>query len=273
MNSAKCSKCGFVGWLDAEYCKKCGALMAESADPTYQAPQPYNSYVSPYQYPVDVKKGLAIWSLVIGCLGFFTFGLFGVGAVIGIIMAIVATRRADRMPSEYGGKPLATAGLVTNILALVMVVPIGIIAAIAIPNLLAARRAANEGVAIRSIRTISSAEATYQSLHGTFADMDQLGSSQLINAELAKGQRSGYKYKIELIDNGREMPPGFEAVITPIEYPWSGRRSFYLDQTGVIRGGDLNGRNATKDHPPLDIEMPSYSSYPPSSTNYRVETP
>ena len=44
---------------------------------------------------------------------------------------------------------------------LIVVAIIGIIAAIAIPNLLASRRAANEGSAQQSLRTMSSAEATY----------------------------------------------------------------------------------------------------------------
>src|SRR2546426_2921075 len=49
---------------------------------------------------------------------------------------------------------------------LIVVAIIGIIAAIAIPNLLASRRAANEGSAEQSLRTISSAEATYQNTAG-----------------------------------------------------------------------------------------------------------
>mgnify|MGYP001770890182 FL=1 len=49
---------------------------------------------------------------------------------------------------------------------LIVVAIIGIIAAIAIPNLLASRRAANEASAISTLRTIVSAEATYQSTAG-----------------------------------------------------------------------------------------------------------
>jgi type IV pilus assembly protein PilA len=52
---------------------------------------------------------------------------------------------------------------------LIVVAIIGIIAAIAIPNLLASRRAANEGSAQQSLRTMSSAEATYQSTAGNGA--------------------------------------------------------------------------------------------------------
>src|SRR6202043_358578 len=49
---------------------------------------------------------------------------------------------------------------------LIVVAIIGIIAAIAIPNLLASRRAANEGSAQSSLRTCFSAQATYQSTTG-----------------------------------------------------------------------------------------------------------
>ena len=49
---------------------------------------------------------------------------------------------------------------------LIVVAIIGIIAAIAIPNLLASRRAANEGSAQSSLRTIHSAEGTYQATVG-----------------------------------------------------------------------------------------------------------
>lgn len=274
MNSAKCSQCGFVGWSDAEYCKKCGAVMADSVAPAYQTPQSQGygySPSAPFHYPGDLKKGLAICSLVIGIFGFFTFGLLGLGAVIGIVMAISALNKAKRNPSEYGGQAVATAGLVTNIIALVMIVPMGIIAAIAIPNLLASRRAANEGATIQSLRMISSGEATYQSLHGTFATMDQLAEAQLIRPELATGTRSGYKYKIEVTAHGVQVQHGFAAVVTPIDYPMSGRRSFFLDETGVIRGGDTHGADASKDDPPLNFS--SYSSSSSPSRSYDPEAP
>src|SRR5881392_1295203 len=50
---------------------------------------------------------------------------------------------------------------------LIVVAIIGIIAAIAIPNLLASRRAANEGSAQQSLRTMASAEATYRATAGS----------------------------------------------------------------------------------------------------------
>src|ERR1700694_5219989 len=49
---------------------------------------------------------------------------------------------------------------------LIVVAIIGIIAAIAIPNLLASKRASNEGSAESSLRTVNSAEATYLNTAG-----------------------------------------------------------------------------------------------------------
>src|SRR5215203_6189575 len=83
---------------------------------------------------------------------------------------------------------------------LIVVVIIGIIAAIAIPNLLAARRSANEGSAVSSLRTMHGANATYQATsgNGNFAPnatgLATLGSGNLIDAVLAAGSKSGYAF-------------------------------------------------------------------------------
>lgn len=89
---------------------------------------------------------------------------------------------------------------------LIVVVIIGIIAAIAIPNLLASRRAANEGSAISSMRTLHSAQTTYSLTlgNGDFAGglafstiaLQQLGTSGagIIDDSLANGTKSGYRY-------------------------------------------------------------------------------
>ena len=67
---------------------------------------------------------------------------------------------------------------------LIVVVIIGIIAAIAIPNLLAARRSANEGSAVSAMRTLHGAQMTYASTYGnanyasTLADSRYAGSNR-----------------------------------------------------------------------------------------------
>ena len=64
----------------------------------------------------------------------------------------------------------------------------------AIPNLMASRRAANEGSAQSSLRTISSAEATYQVTagNGQYGTIVMLGSQSLVDSLLASATKSSY---------------------------------------------------------------------------------
>ena len=123
---------------------------------------------------------------------------------------------------------------------LIVVAIIGIIAAIAIPNLLAARRAANEGSAQQSIRTIHSSEATYQATtgNGDFTDLTGLGNGSLIDAVLASGSKSGYNF---IATETTAMTVGtlaqFKAVANPITtsgVSQSGTRRFGIIQDGVM---------------------------------------
>src|SRR5947199_8572376 len=79
---------------------------------------------------------------------------------------------------------------------LIVVAIIGIIAAIAIPNLLASRRAANEASAISSLRTIGTAESTYSSTlgSGAYTDLATLGTNQLLDSR-SEERRVGKKVK------------------------------------------------------------------------------
>src|SRR5947208_14619093 len=72
---------------------------------------------------------------------------------------------------------------------LIVVAIIGIIAAIAIPNLLASRRAANEGSAQQSLRTMASAEATYQATagNGSYGTVANMMGQSLVDSILGSG--------------------------------------------------------------------------------------
>ncbi|MFL6212319.1 MAG: prepilin-type N-terminal cleavage/methylation domain-containing protein, partial [Blastocatellia bacterium] len=81
---------------------------------------------------------------------------------------------------------------------LIVVAIIGIIAAIAIPNLLKSRQAANEAAAISAVRTIGTAQATYQSTRGLgkdFApDLPALNTEGSVDSVLGSGAKSGYAF-------------------------------------------------------------------------------
>jgi len=121
---------------------------------------------------------------------------------------------------------------------LIVVVIIGIIASIAIPNLLASRRAANEGSAQQSMRTISSCEITY--LHtmgvGSYADIPTLGVNLLTDTVLASGNKSGYHFEA----HPEVGPPAeywaFAVPLTTSGISQTGTRRFAISEDGVLRG-------------------------------------
>jgi type IV pilus assembly protein PilA len=248
MKSTKCVECGFVGWSDVENCKSCGAPLSQRSTNSPQETPVYGSNYNSWNQPEESqKKGMAIAALVLGILSFLTFGLIGIGAITGIILAVIAMGKVRREPWKYGGRGMAIAGLVLSITSLVTVVPVGIIAAIAIPNLLASRRAANEGSALYTLRTICSAQLAYQSNFQKFGTLEELAANDLIDSKLTSGTKNGYKFTVVLND-----PEGFEVVGVPVSYGQSGIRSFYVDETFVVRGSDNNGGPSSKLDEPLD---------------------
>ncbi|HKY43906.1 MAG TPA: DUF4190 domain-containing protein [Pyrinomonadaceae bacterium] len=250
MKSTKCVQCGFVGWSDLDNCKACGAPLNQRSGSL----PPAGAYHSSGDQSEGQQKGLAVAALILGILSFFTFGLLGVGAIVGIVLSIKAMGRVSREPWRYGGRGMAIAGLVLSITSLASAVPIGIIAAIAIPNLLAARRAANEHLAIVSLRVISQAELAYQDNFGKYGTLQELVANDLIDPNLGSGIKSGYKFEVTL---DSENPEAFEVTGVPVTYQSSGTRSFYVDETFVIRAADNYGGPGTK----MDEPIESYDEF------------
>jgi len=255
MKSTKCVECGFVGWSDVEHCKACGAPLGQRSHDLPTPTPAYNSNYAQWDQQEGEKKGLAIFALVLGILSFFTFGLLGVGAIAGIILSCIAMGRVKREPWQYGGKGMAIAGLVLSIVSLVSVVPMALVASIAIPNLLAARRAANEGSAMASLRTIASAEMVYYSTsgQGKYGTLKDLATQGLIDSTLATGTKNGYNFAVEMTTDEMNYP-GFTVVGVPITYRSTGIRSFFVDETAVIRAGDNSGGPSTKMDQPLELD-------------------
>lgn len=123
---------------------------------------------------------------------------------------------------------------------LIVVAIILILAAIAAPKLTQNRMHAQETAAIRQIQTIHTAQTQYYSQFGRYAaTMAELGppasgqagpsASDLIPGDLAIGKKSGYNFTMT------GGPAGYAVNAVPEVYNSSGRRSFYSDQTLVIR--------------------------------------
>lgn len=124
---------------------------------------------------------------------------------------------------------------------LIVVAIIGIIAAIAIPNLLASRRAANEGSAQQSLRTLMSAEATYQSTagNGAYGSLANLGGQSLVDSVLAVADvtaKSGYLFTLNPVAGPPAQFWGYCVPAITSGVGQSGTRRFGITEDGVLRG-------------------------------------
>ena len=263
MKSTKCVACGFVGRSDVENCKACGAPLNQPSAYVPSTAPVYTTHYDQWDQQEGQQKGLAIFALILGIVSFLSFSLFLVGAIVGIVVSTKAMGRVRREPWQYGGRGMAIAGLVLSIVSLTSVVPILLIAAISIPNLMASYRAANEGSAIHSLRQIASAQAVYQSATSKYATMEELAEKGLIDPKLGSGTKNGYKFTVELTTD-EENVEGFAAVGVPETYRSSGIRSFYTDETSVIRASDNHGGPSTKMDEPLDTN----ADYPPRARRF-----
>ena len=128
---------------------------------------------------------------------------------------------------------------------LIVVAIILIIAAIAIPNLTHSKMAANETSAVGSLRALTTAALTYSTVYGGYPkSLTALGpaatatsaSADLIDSVLASGNKSGYAFTFTagaLDASGNCLSYSISA--DPVARGTTGQRSFYTDQSGVIR--------------------------------------
>mgnify|MGYP006281622053 FL=1 len=114
---------------------------------------------------------------------------------------------------------------------------IGIIAAIALPNLLRSRLQANEGVAIENLRVIASAQVAYNAAKRTYGTFEQLisedegaGTGFLDNTWSEGVEKTGYRYTMEQADT-----TNFVCLSEPVSPGATGERYFRIDSTGIVR--------------------------------------
>jgi len=132
---------------------------------------------------------------------------------------------------------------------LIVVAIIGIIASIAIPNLLASRRAANEGSAQQSIRTISSCETAYKFSYGngSYADLPTLGAKVMTDSVLSSGTKSGYSFVATPVSAPSDQFWAYAFPVTTTGIGSTGSRRFAVTEDGVLRGDtNLTGPPASQ---------------------------
>ena len=140
---------------------------------------------------------------------------------------------------------------------LIVVAIILIIAAIAIPNLLRARIAANESSAASTLRTINTAEVSYITAYpsANYADLSVLGgvgpctpsstTACLIDDTLATDNGGNGKSGYHFASDGKTIVGGYTAEAHPIAKNSSGVNSFCSIEDGVVRKDSTGATNAT----------------------------
>jgi len=142
---------------------------------------------------------------------------------------------------------------------LIVVAIILVIAAIAIPNFLHSKMAANQASAVGSMRSLNTALVSYNTTYGIFpAALTNLGpiasggtpsstSADLIDAVLAAGIKSGYTF----VYSAGASDESYSLTATPVAAATSGQNMYFTDQSGVIRV-DTSGAGATAGSTPID---------------------
>lgn len=269
-----CPRCGEANAVGAKFCVRCGSPVPAETQPAGAAPTaapsapaaasgsvlglatPRTLQPPPGRAPIgpEENSGKAIASLICGLF----MWLFP-AAVAAIILGHVSLSEIAHSAGRLKGRGMAIAGLVLGYAGVFFIPIFLILAAIAIPNLLRARMAANEASAVGALRTIDTAAITYSATYGngfppTLMTMDggeiapeSCDHAHLIDQSLASGIRYGYVFTY--LPTGASIVRGdaktkgctvagsssYEVHADPTTRYTTGARSFFSDQTGIIR--------------------------------------
>jgi len=208
-----------------KFCRVCGR--AAGATPG-EAP----AGVPPVPALPPENSGKAIASLVFGLLFFIPFAF-----VAAIVFGHVALSEIKKSAGRLKGEGIAIAGLVLGYMWIVSIPVILIVAAIAIPNLLRARMAANESLAVASVRTLNTAEASYSTDHPSAGYTCSLSDlSSLVDSKLVSGRKNGYVFQLSgCTANANGAIVKYQVAAYPVTANTTGTRAFCSDESGVIK--------------------------------------
>ena len=238
-----CNQCGNNNPDDNRFCGNCGQALGTETSAT--SPSAYPPMPPGVPLPDARTDGKAVASLILGILGVTIFTVFA--GLPAIILGHISYSNIKKSMGRLKGSGMAIAGLVMGYLSVVSIPLILIIAAIAIPNLLRSRMAANEATAVGGLRTVYVAAGTYREVYKSFpASLEELGPSSsgkadaqhadLIDMALASGQKTGYAYSYQCTETGADGScDKYFVSAVPLSRGSTGQRSFCSAEDGIIR--------------------------------------
>ena len=228
-----CSKCGAAVAEGAMFCNQCGQAVGQTVSASLS-----ELSASAGPAPDAATSGKALASMITGIFGL----VFFLPAIAAIILGHISRSEIRRSNGRLKGLGMSTAGLVMGYGVVAFIPFILIIAAIAIPNLLRARMAANEASSVGLVRTVNNAEISYRaadlaSLGGNSCAPPSSASACLIDNVLASGEKSGYRFSLENCVN-TDTEHNYQVVAYPVTRHTTGIRTFCSDESGVIKSGE-----------------------------------
>jgi type IV pilus assembly protein PilA len=225
-----CAGCGNSMTAGDRFCRVCGREVSAIAPPTTSSP----GVMPPSRAPAETS-GKAIVSLICGLL-FYVLPF----SIVAIIFGHLSLSDIRKSAGRLTGEGIAIAGLVLGYVGIAAIPVILIIAAIAIPNLLRARMAANEASAVASVRTVVTAESAYAESHhdvGYTCSLPDLAEAQFIAGDLASGTQHGYKFELSgcSANAGGWANVKYHVVAYPVKANNTGVRAFCSDESGVVK--------------------------------------
>ena len=103
---------------------------------------------------------------------------------------------------------------------------------------------AKEREAMSKLWMIENAERRYKEKNPAYGSLEELVEAQFLPKEALNS--ANYKFELTITADG------FSILAVPIEYGKSGKLSFFLDQTGLVRGADHGGNPASASDPRVD---------------------
>lgn len=209
-----------------KFCRVCGRQAAGFGSETGSSMPPTGA---------PATSGKAIVSLICGLLFFVPLAF-----IAAIVFGHLSLSEIKRSAGRLKGEGIAIAGLVLGYIWIVGIPVILIIAAIAIPNLLRARMAANESSAVGGVRTLITAEMTYAVAHpdeGFTCSLSSLEKADQISGTLANGQKTGYAFELSGCAPGAEGGANvkYQVVAYPVRLHQTGIRAFCSDESAVLK--------------------------------------
>ena len=218
-------------------CRFCAESIPEGATLCPHCQSDLSSTGVPPLVPVPTS-GKALASMVLGILGGFW-----ITAILALIFGYQARSEIKEAKGHLAGDEMARAGIILGwvyapFLAIVPIILI--IAAIAIPNLLRSRMSANEASAVGTTRFIISCAAASQPWHPDVGFPDSLSAmgpegDNCLDSVIVGGLKNGYRFSYEPAEAIGGVNTGFTVSAVPANCDRTGVRTFFADESGVIR--------------------------------------